>query len=302
MNEPRSRLPVFAVGERSWSISDVISYARFAGIAAPRFGVANAHQPGADTDDVDAKVDQAIIDFRYQHDLISAEECDAWLALRGLRYVDLHQSLSRRCRDNSVVDDDAAEVDFLLGDRWPIAARNLAWRVALACEQQLPLGAENSSPAAIWGHWQSRFEAARSQLLAPDARLRALARQRRQLTRFEFVLAEFDSLDAAQEARSCVNEDQALLADVAAENGYPFRTECRFVEDLPSDWALAMGAGVLNRACAPIFMAGPSVLLLPLRRIEPSLEDGEVTARIDAAMVEQHFDGLASQHLRWIIT
>ena len=294
-------MPVFAVGERSWSIADVIRYAEFAGIAELRFHAAKASSPDVDAADGDVGLAQAITDFRYQHDLISAEECDAWLAWRGLRYADLHESMSRRCRGICAVDEEAAEIDFLLGEQWSVATRDLAWRVALACEKQLPLGTEDSQHARLWALWEARFQEARSQLLAPDARLRILSRQRRQLTRFQFVLAEFDSMDAAQEARSCVNEDQALLVEVAAEHGFPFRTECRFIDDLPTDWALALGAGVSKKAAAPIAMAGRSVLLSPLRRIEPSLDDDEVVARIDAAMVEQHFDALASQHLRWFI-
>lgn len=287
-----THLPVFVAGTRHWTVGDVRSF------SGQSFnGLMLGGAPGASVN----SVEDAIAEFRYRHDLISAEECEAWLALRGLEYTDLHDCISRRSSGVASRDDREAEIDFLLSDQFAAVVRALSWRVAMAVELQLPLPSTAPAPSACWREWEQRFDDQRGQLLSTEARTRVLARLRRSLTRVHFLSAEFDSINAALEARSCVNEDRTTLESVAAANGYPYWQDSCFIDELPAEWAPILCACALGAASSPLSLDGRFLLLSTLQRTEPRLTDADVLARIDSVIVEQHFDALASKHVRWII-
>jgi hypothetical protein len=81
---------VFTSGSREFTVADVIDAAHFRGEMEPLWRESRlrseAETRGLESDATvaDEALDEAAVAFRYQHDLITAEETEAWLEARGL--------------------------------------------------------------------------------------------------------------------------------------------------------------------------------------------------------------------------
>jgi len=141
---------VFTCGHISYTDRDVIDAALFRGELEPTWKellrcVASENQSG------DAEMDESVVDaaveaFRYDHDLITAEETEQWLEARGLTMDEFGAYFSRHYWKNSLQDTVQAQAaDYLsaseemrawlraelilLGEFDRLATR-LSWRVA----------------------------------------------------------------------------------------------------------------------------------------------------------------------------
>jgi hypothetical protein len=98
-------------------------------------------------------LDQLAADFRYARNLVTADECEQWLAGIGVSADEFSEHIVRRSfvaptglfdggasdveRGAVVMDKDQARsfrVDLLLSDKFPPMSSALAWRIALRCE------------------------------------------------------------------------------------------------------------------------------------------------------------------------
>jgi len=112
-------LVVFLVDDKSVSVGDIIHAAAFRDALRPawvdllrklhREKIAIESEMEEDEERVQAMADE----FRYDHDLISAEETEAWFAARGLTMDDFHAYVMRRFWDEQLADHESpAAVDF----------------------------------------------------------------------------------------------------------------------------------------------------------------------------------------------
>jgi hypothetical protein len=134
--DARRALVVFSAGGREFRVGDVLSI-------LPTDAAPATQEPRA------SDVDTALAAFRYQRDLISAEECEAWLAQRGLAYGDLADSLARRVAGGATADVDSAEIDALLSEAFDTQARELAAHAAVRCELASAAGAAAAGLAVM---------------------------------------------------------------------------------------------------------------------------------------------------------
>lgn len=98
MSEPATAAPesrvVFSSGEETYRVRDLIDAAHFRGEAAPlwrellRLVAAEEKADASGLEAEDDAIDTAVEQFRYQHDLITAEETERWLSERGLTLGD----------------------------------------------------------------------------------------------------------------------------------------------------------------------------------------------------------------------
>ena len=85
---------IFVCGERSFTVRDIIDAALFRGEVEPGWNELlrlEAAERKADEENLefsDDAIDAAAERFRYEHDLITAEETEQWLAQRGLNLAD----------------------------------------------------------------------------------------------------------------------------------------------------------------------------------------------------------------------
>ncbi len=170
-------IAVFAVGDRRFTANDIVTAAWFrgdvqfswqefrAGLAAELHAEAQGLTP-------DGEALQTVSEeARYRHDLITAEETEAWLTARNLTLDDLTAySLRRFWREHAVVSSPPTPLDYceatpeqraqfvaerMIDGEFEAWVRALSWRVAD------PVATGRSDPA-----WAARIEAERSRFFA----------------------------------------------------------------------------------------------------------------------------------------
>lgn len=261
-------------------------------------------------------IDEATAAFRYARDLVSADECERWLAQRGLVFADLTASVTRRLQaelpelpELPATDEPAGlppdfatllRTEALLAAEFPDWARQLAWRIALAAAANA-VPAAGTALAQAWPELDERFTAAAAALEEPQRRQRELAAQRLQLLRVEVQGVEFPDEAAAREACLCVREDAVPLAEVAAANHFPTRITAAFLAEFPAEWQPALLSATVGDVLPSRPGADSAVVLQLLSRREPSLDDADVAARLDAEVRRQHFTELENRHIRWLL-
>jgi hypothetical protein len=145
---------VFTCGDISYTDRDVIDAAFFRGelesIWKELLLCLECENQSGDAEMEDAAIDSAVEKFRYDHDLITAEETEQWLEARGLTMDDFGAYFSRKYWGNNLRDKVKAEAsdyhsapvelrellraELILSDAFERLAMRLAWRVAGARE------------------------------------------------------------------------------------------------------------------------------------------------------------------------
>lgn len=148
----RDNRVIFSQGDRSFTVKDVIDWAAVRGELEPIWGefvrvvecdrLANEENLELD----DSGLDSASIAFRYEHDLITAEETERWLDDRNLTVSEFSEYFARRhwgetytgkvnpaernYRAGSPDEKDLFLVDLTLSGELDRLADRLSWRVA----------------------------------------------------------------------------------------------------------------------------------------------------------------------------
>ncbi len=334
---------MFEAAGRTYNLEEVLSAADFRGELTPlwrnwRRSLLRAQVAAARGLMMDqAVVERAVNEFRYARDLITAEECERWLADRGLSAEDLHEHFVRQYWDRALAkaaaqagDAEGSDsgggsalfrVDLVLSPECDRMAHALGWRVALRCVEpatgavvgsgQGPAAAAQGEAAArrVWpldpgweaelATMESSFQAHLPRLLTPERRQAWLALRRLDLIRLELETLDFDAEAAAREAYLCVKEDGVRLAEVGEENHYLVQETSALMETFPPEWR----RGLLSASCPgvlpPMCHQGVFRVCFLKGRSEPSLEDPTVRERVDADLLRQHFGELEARHLHW---
>lgn len=322
LSEARAGRPVFQCGDRIFTFGDVVSAAEAIGgldafrtawrLQSARAGAAAA--AGIEPDP--AELERATDTFRYDRDLVSAEECERWLEQLGLCFEDLVARFSRRLLATSaaeaagegetqpwVLDEDgreAFEIDLLLSDELTLWAHALAERAAAA--EATGIGWKPGEDLRErWEQVESLHRETCAGLTGAAERERLLRQDWMALTRLELEWVTFDNAAAAREAECCVRHDGVTLAEVARQNGLCCEIVSAFLEDLQAPWRPALTvARAGDVALLPSADTGFAVVRV-LSRSEPSLDSGKVCRRLDARLRGRHFRGLVTHHIRWIV-
>ena len=109
---------VFICGDRSFTVRDVIDAAlsRRTGAGVEKFAPASCGREKVDEQDLefdDDAIDAAAERFRYDHDLITAEETEQWLTGRGLVLDDFSGFFLRHFWGQQWDDVEPAPIDYL---------------------------------------------------------------------------------------------------------------------------------------------------------------------------------------------
>jgi len=160
----------------------------------------NAQESDLEPDD--STVDEMADQFRYEHDLITAEETEHWLEQRGLTLEDFSDYIGRKCLSTKLGDTQAAQIDLVsagddLRDLFSIdlifsgevdrLAKQLMWRLAARA------GGEKIEQQAIAAEKEKFFERVRIQPAEAGDWLEKVGRD-------EEWLAEMCELQAAYSA------------------------------------------------------------------------------------------------------
>ena len=164
---------IFLCEDRSFTVRDVIDAAHFRGELEPAWKdllrlVAAEHKADAEElEFADEAIDTAAEQFRYQRDLITAEETEQWLAERGLTLSDFSAHFVRHYWGEQWddIEPDAVEYfsapndlrelltsEFILSGELDRMAQRLSWRVAARCAAE-----ERPASAELIAEEQARF-------------------------------------------------------------------------------------------------------------------------------------------------
>src|SRR6266480_2887838 len=223
-------------------------------------------------DELELELDESAIsaaaeEFRYRHDLITAEETEAWLANRGLTFDNFSDYFARQYCVGAV--DEGFWLEQL--------GRDSQWLNEMLAIQ-----------AAYGAHCDT--------LLVPEARQRELMALRLHLTRFEIELIELESHDAAKEAQFCVREDGMSMEEVATEGRYPYRRADFLLEDLPADAQQKYLSVSPGNMLEPMPHGDGFELCRIIKKVEPRLEDPSVKSRVDQRLLDQYFSDLTTKY------
>ncbi len=142
---------VFTSGNESFTVRELIDFASFRGELEPvwkellRIVAAEEKADEEELEMDDSAIDQAAETFRYEHDLITAEETEQWLDERGLTLNDFSEYFVRHYWGDALDDTEPAAVDYasapnelrellvvelILSGELDRIAKRLSWRVA----------------------------------------------------------------------------------------------------------------------------------------------------------------------------
>lgn len=332
--------PVFHVGDRPYTWLDVVLFAMAAGEWAAfedrlRRGLAAA----ADAERRHAGPDQAEIDaaataFRYDRDLLTAEETEEWLTRHGLGLDVWLDALARLILlgpgrhevptieaaplSPPAVDDTTLIAEGVCTGTFARLADMLAARVAVAQERTGPRTRQDDAAelAARHAAWLQDVSDATSRLehlagvlqadrdatagaVTPDALDTQLERARLDWVRVDLESLTLPSREAAREAAWCVREDGLTLSEVAVESRSAIVDERTLLARLDP----ALREGVLSAAAGelvgPVETAAGFVVAVVVGKVAATLDDPLVRAHAEAAVVDAVRRRAVLAHVRW---
>ncbi len=283
----------------------------------------------------DADVDAAATAFRYDHDLLTIDETEAWLSETGLTmevWTDvLIRQLLRAADDGAdlametvAATDALVRAEGICSGQFLRFAEQLAARAALADALEEPVAPEvvqaivdavrRTWPGWVDGIAPERLDERLSRLATVDAGFRSITarmadeesmaarvdRSRLEWMRVDLERLSFDSANAAAEAALCVREDGMTLSDVAMEAGQPIDDVRAVLEDLEEPLReVVLSAGV-DTLVGPVDLNGRLTVAMVVSKMPPSLDDPLVRLRAERAIVESLGQKAIFSHVTWL--
>jgi hypothetical protein len=336
---------IFSRGQEDFTARDVIDAAYVRGELVPlwnEFNRACECEQRASDEDLeldDSAIDSAAIAFRYEHDLITAEETERWLEDRAISMEQfgehfVRQYWARNYAGEIVLSDrdyisatpeekDSFVAHLTLGGELDRMAEQLSFRLAAQAAQALSQGVaserekfvarEKISDLPRWlaqiarnGDWldgilagEIAFRHQMASALDERALERELVSMRLNLTRFELETIEVDSRDAAAEVLACVRSDGMELSEIAEESRYPFRHSEILLEDLPAEQQGSFLSARAGVLLDPIVREDGYELCRVKTRVDPQLSDHRIRERLQERISRRHFSELVSKYIDW---
>jgi hypothetical protein len=305
----------FSVGDTPVTVGDVLRAEHARGALQPAeellawkaacLAEADRLSLGIDED----AVEELSTAFRYERDLVAAEEIEAWLEARGLTPEEFQEhfvagQLFKVLRDQIAAPE--RETDPEEPDWHALAAEThlsgaFPGHAVQHSRRLLVRAASGGTGEPDLAGLESAYQAACAAILTPAALAQEVAGARLPLTLIDYESAEFDSVDAAREALLCVRDDGMALEEVARESGFPHSRQKSLAEDLPEDQREPFLWAPLAALEGPTASGGVFRLWRIFGRTEPRLTDPEVGRRIEARVLAAHFAGTGSSLLHWTL-
>jgi hypothetical protein len=311
------REPVFSVDDARFTWGDVLVAAELNGAysqlaastrhtlacsrIAARAGVAPAREA----------VRAAATRFRYERDLLSAEELQRWLSRWRLALDDWTDHLRRLLSEARVAEDGldvageavganelaaAISVDAVCSGMLEREAARLAADAALASRS---VAATVEDRRALIMEVTAEAADARRALAAATDVEREIGGRTLEWTRIDAELLEVSSDDAAREVALCVRVDGRSLADVAGEIGLPVSRRTLYLEQAQEEgFHELLGAGP-GELIGPVAGDASFLLLHVLARTRPTTHDPELRQRAVEHALDHAVTRAFETRVRW---
>jgi hypothetical protein len=320
---------VFSVGRADYLWEDVVMAAELRGDwerlrQRAREGIACLERWEREPDALgEAEIESAADEFRYDRDLVSAEEMEEWLARWGLTaegWMDyVRGSLLRRkwsadpgglAPGPSSEEENEEQIltEAVCSGELRRMAYTLAGRAAIAARdsEARPEAREPEDTPAMLSARKARLEALElsyrrfcEQALTPDVVKAQIRAGQTDWTRLECRSVSFPNEGAAREAALGVETDGRTLDEVAGDAKREVRREEVYIDETPPearDLFLSAKAGEL---VGPVRSGGEFLLYLVLEKVLPSEADETVVLRARETAVARLVEGEINNRVKW---
>lgn len=309
---------VFSTDSKHFTWADVVRAARAGGswqdlLASVRDGVvADAHALSADSGPTANEVAAAAAKFRYDRNLIAADDLIKWLASWGIAVPDweecVRRALSRQLfsseldalRRSSPADNAAIEAAT-----WPEGVcSGFIERAAgqLGADVALALGSGVTAVARTRADFQrihAAAEAARSEALSSEALEREVANHRIEWTALRGWRLDLPNEDMAKEAAMSIRADGCGLADIALACGGVAEEVNVLLTDIEDGLSAQVLAAQEGELIGPLRHGETWVLLSVVRKAPPSLDDPLVRQRARERIIRSTEERAISRCVTW---
>jgi hypothetical protein len=311
--------PLFTVAGRTYAWEDVLLAAELRGELdalerQTRQGLACLARLAAEGEEAPTEaVHAAATVFRYDRNLLAAEELETWLETRGLTVADWNGYLRRLILRERWEDElERIEIEFPVGHgeleaALPAealcagflrqAAERLAEDAALAdANDSLADGAEGASSIATVAR---TADAVRARVPSPVEVEREVAAHALDWIRIEAETLELADAEAAREAALCVRVDGRLLTDVADDCGVPASAIVLYLGDADPELQAALASASPGELIGPVKSSSGHLLVQLRAKSEPSADDPEVERRAAAVLMARSIERALRDRVVW---
>jgi hypothetical protein len=310
---------LFTVAGRTYAWEDVLLAAELRGELGAlerqtRQGLACLARLAAEAGEAPTEaVRAAATEFRYDRNLLAAEELEAWLEDRGLTVSDWNGYLRRLVLRERWEDElERIEAEFPVGDEEVEAAL----RAEAVCTGLLRRAAERLAEDAALADADDALEdesdraksiaalaqaadAVRARVPSPSEVEREVAAHALDWIRIEAETLELADAEAAREAALCVRVDGRPLTDVADDCGVPASPVVLYLGDAEPELQAALASATPGELIGPV-PRGTGHMLLQLRsKAEPSPDDPELGRRAAAVLAARSVDRELRDRVVW---
>lgn len=275
----------------------------------------------------EAEIESAADEFRYDRDLISAEEMETWLARWGLTaesWMDyVRGSLLRRKWSGDpmrIAESSSSEPEFeehLLAEavcsgELRRLAETLAGRAAIAARERERSAADPSRKAGPaddgdpdgartekLASFEETFRRFSDRLLTPEAIRAQIHASQIDWTRLDCRCVAFPNEEAAREAALGVRSDGRTLDEVARDANREARGEQIYVEKTPPESRSFFLGARKGELVGPVPVGGEFLLYFVLDKVLPSEEDESVVLRAREAVVARVVEAEMNDRVTW---
>lgn len=251
--------------------------------------------------------------FRYERNLLAAEELEAWLDAHELTVADWNGYLRRLVLRERWLDElERIEAEFAVGDDeveaalaaeavctgfLRRAAEQLAEDAALAAADD----AVEDSPdrTTLIAALAKGAEAVRSRPPTTPEIEREVAAHALDWIRIEAETLELTDAEAAREAALCVRVDGRPLADVADDCGVPANELVLYLADADPELRTALVSASPGELIGPVERAAGHMLLQLKEKAEPSADDPELERRAAAVLTARAVERELRNRVLW---
>lgn len=311
--------PVFSSDGEVFRWGDVVEHAKLTGEWArlerrAALGIALETDSDENEAELEQAVDAAGEEFRYERDLITADEMEAWLAARDLTAGDwmgylLRRELVSRAGDVAVIVEDhdpdvvaereeVMRIDLLCSGQDQRLISQFAQEVAAAIALQ-GASAIPSEPGERMAHVRQAARDFRIGVATPEALAREISAHKMEWLRLRCRRLAFGDETEAKEAALCIREDGLSLDEVARDARVTPRDSTFFIEELDADLQPGFVGAQTGNVIGPLKQEERFVVYQVAERIPPALADDDVRKRAEAKVIARALSSEVNRRIQW---
>jgi len=315
--------PLFAVDGEVFHWADVVLHAQASGRweelrAQTRTGLAcESHFDTIEEEGAEDAIEEAAAEFRYDRELITADEMEAWLEAHSLTPEEWMGYIRRavlRQRWTDDLDDilaehsvgeadleDALRVDLVCSGANRILAEELAVEAAAAAAATASASSPSSpsSPPERLAALRDRAVLFRQHAVAPETLAREVSSNQMEWIRVDCQAVTFGEEGPAREAALLLREDELDLAEVAGEADVPIEEVVFYLDELDTEQHSRFLGATVDDVIGPVKSDDAWTVYQVIAKVMPSVDDPEIVRRAGEGILARVLASEVNKRVRW---